>query len=157
MGLTAEEPAAATTTNSSSSGSGGKTSRKSTSPTSSSSSSSSKPPTSSSSASGPGLGPDPDLDLSDEAFLARHEGVLGKMRERWQLLQKLRLEKKYAALGLTLPANWSGKRPSQIPIQITAPPVKFPVCQILTWRIFLFLFNTWLSFAFFCLLLLRWW
>ena len=112
MGLTAEEPAAATTTNSSSSGSGGKTSRKSTSPTSSSSSSSgssSKPPTSSSSASGPGLGPDPDLDLSDEAFLARHEGVLGKMRERWQLLQKLRLEKKYAALGLTLPANWSGK------------------------------------------------
>ena len=36
-------------------------------------------------------------------------GVLGKMRERWQLLQKLRLEKKYAALGLTLPANWSGR------------------------------------------------
>jgi len=29
------------------------------------------------------------------------------MRERWQLLQQLRLEKKYAALGIPLPANWA--------------------------------------------------
>ena len=29
------------------------------------------------------------------------------MRERWQLLQQLRLEKKYAALGIPLPADWA--------------------------------------------------
>jgi hypothetical protein len=43
-------------------------------------------------------------DLSDEAVEARHEGVLKNMRDRWALLQRLRLEKKYESLGL--PFDW---------------------------------------------------
>ena len=43
-------------------------------------------------------------DLSDEAVEARHEGMLKSMRDRWATLQKLRMEKKYALLGI--PFNW---------------------------------------------------
>ena len=43
-------------------------------------------------------------DLSDEAVEARHEGMLKSMRDRWATLQKLRMERKYALLGI--PFNW---------------------------------------------------
>ena len=43
-------------------------------------------------------------DLSDRAVEARHEGVLKRMRDRWALLQRMRMERKYALLGV--PFNW---------------------------------------------------
>ena len=39
-------------------------------------------------------------DLSDKAVEARHEGVLKGMRDKWAFLQKMRMERKYALLGL---------------------------------------------------------
>ena len=43
-------------------------------------------------------------DLSDLAVAARHEGMLKKMRDRWALLQRLRMERKHALLGV--PFQW---------------------------------------------------
>jgi hypothetical protein len=43
-------------------------------------------------------------DLSDVAVAARHEGMLKKMRDRWALLQRLRMERKHALLGV--PFQW---------------------------------------------------
>ena len=39
-------------------------------------------------------------DLSDKAVEARHEGVLKGMRDKWAFLQRMRMERKYALLGL---------------------------------------------------------
>ena len=51
-----------------------------------------------------GDGEEEEEDLSDEAVEARHEGMLKSMRDRWATLQKLRMERKYALLGI--PFNW---------------------------------------------------
>ena len=49
-------------------------------------------------------GEEEEEDLSDRAVEARHEGVLKRMRDRWALLQRMRMERKYALLGV--PFNW---------------------------------------------------
>lgn len=41
-------------------------------------------------------------DLSDVAVEARHEGMLKKMRDRWALLQRLRVERKFDLLGVAV-------------------------------------------------------